>query len=344
MPRRSGWRPPPRLGTPNPIHIASARWAHANRTVILLSAAGHCSGLRQLLLFRVSEDEMTPKQPDNEYENEWEPCMQDGCNGVRVGVSGDCLAHVSETARTKALRRFTDDGVMDARGVPIDARLLRTILDAAPRDPDEPQLPFLPAVRFDHARFGDGVDFAAARFGDHTQFTWARFGNRVKLYEARFGHDVRFNGACFAEDVDCRVARFGNQASFEGAQFGPGLRLWGASFGHGAQFTRARFGDSVRMSATFEDAADFGESEFGRWARLYFIARGIVRLKQATFAQGLELGISSGRLDLTEATFTDGGVLQIRWADVVIDRAGFHRPTVLSMWATPPPGASGSTS
>ena len=56
------------------------------------------------------------------------------------------------------LKRFSQSGALDVRGVTISDALFREILDAAPHDADG-HLAFPGEVRFDGATFTDNVSF-----------------------------------------------------------------------------------------------------------------------------------------------------------------------------------------
>ena len=57
----------------------------------------------------------------------WETCREDGCQGIRLYTGGDrCLAHADSQDRDAELKRFAEEGSLDARGVRISAELLVT--------------------------------------------------------------------------------------------------------------------------------------------------------------------------------------------------------------------------
>src|SRR6266498_3979545 len=92
----------------------------------------------------------------------WEVCAEvdsDGlrCGGVRLAAGDRCLAHAAEQDVVVELKRLSDGGVLDARGVPITSRLLDRLLDAVPRNDNN--RPVLNAASFDGASFQSGAAF-----------------------------------------------------------------------------------------------------------------------------------------------------------------------------------------
>src|SRR5690242_16156495 len=113
---------------------------------------------------------------------DWPPCDQ--CGGIRIAGGDRCLAHVGADERDATLKRFSESGELDVRGVAISEALFREIADAAPHDAD-----------------------------GHQTFSWAQFDG------ATFEGDALFDGATFKEDASFRGATFEEDASFKGATF-----------------------------------------------------------------------------------------------------------------------------
>jgi hypothetical protein len=141
----------------------------------------------------------------------WSICGKGGCRGIPLRPRGRCLAHAPEDEVELAFKRLRDEGVIDARGVPIDAALVERILAAAPRHPQKQDQPYLLEARFDNAVFGHEVRLVGAIFGNDARFTRAQFGNDATFDRAEFGDGARFIGASF-----------GDEATFIGAAFGQG--------------------------------------------------------------------------------------------------------------------------
>jgi hypothetical protein len=95
----------------------------------------------------------------------WATCREDDCLGIRLRTGDRCLAHADSQDRDAELKRFGEEGTLDARGVRISAELLNRILDAGPLHEDRPQPHHLGKVRFDGATFGDHARFDDATFG-----------------------------------------------------------------------------------------------------------------------------------------------------------------------------------
>src|SRR6266511_466950 len=108
----------------------------------------------------------------------WEVCAEvdsDGlrCGGVRLAAGDRCLAHAAGQDVVVELRRLSDGGVLDARGVPITSRLLDRLLDAVPRNDNN--RPVLNAARFDGATFQGEAAFTSATFRGKARFDGATF-------------------------------------------------------------------------------------------------------------------------------------------------------------------------
>ena len=113
---------------------------------------------------------------------DWPPCDQ--CRGIRIPGGDRCLAHAGADERGAALKRFSESGELDVRGVTISEALFREIADAAPRDAD-----------------------------GHQTFSWARFDR------ATFEGVAKFDGAIFQEDAWFDRVTFKEDAWFKGATF-----------------------------------------------------------------------------------------------------------------------------
>ena len=114
----------------------------------------------------------------------WPTCDQDGCSGARTGYETRCLAHAGADERAATLKRFSEGGELDVRGVTISDALFGEISDAAPHDAD-----------------------------GHRTFSAARFDG------ATFKGDARFDGATFKGDAGFDGATFKGDAGFDGATF-----------------------------------------------------------------------------------------------------------------------------
>jgi hypothetical protein len=195
---------------------------------------------------------------------DWPTCNEDGCQGIRLQTGGNCLAHADSQDLDAALKRLSQEGTVDARGVTINAELLGRILSAAPPDEDRPDRPRLINAMFDSATFGDRASFAGVTFGNLALFGGAAFGDDAMFDRTTFGDDARFIGATFGDRVRFVGTTFGDRAMFVRATFGDRASLGGAIFGDDAQFNDAIFGDEARfVDATFGDDAVFRGATFG---------------------------------------------------------------------------------
>jgi uncharacterized protein YjbI with pentapeptide repeats len=273
---------------------------------------------------------------------DWETCAEGGCAGVQL-PGGKCLAHAKEDIRNTALKRFSENGLIDARGVQISAVLLRRILAAAPRDKQHPDRPYLNEARFDRAifgveawfvsvTFGSEARFTGATFGDNAMFINATFGFGADFTNATFGHKARFMGATFGDGAKFDGARFGDWATFAEAVFGSMATFTGATFGSGAGFVRTAFSDlALFIGVSFGSGARFGAATFGDRAHLGpLVVRGSMTLDETVFGHEPTLQISAARLECRAMRLPGGALIELRWADVWLDRVYFGRPAVLS--------------
>jgi uncharacterized protein YjbI with pentapeptide repeats len=190
-------------------------------------------------------------------------CSEDDCNGIRLDAGGKCLAHADGQHLDAELKRLSEEGIIDARGVTISAELLGRILEAAPRYLEQLDRPHFTEVRFDGATFDDGASFAGATL-DFASFADATFGIMARFDEATFGDNVSFERATFGDFASFARVTFGDETSFERAVFGNRTSFKGGVFGHGAWFEGATFGDeAVFEAATFADGVVFEMTTFG---------------------------------------------------------------------------------
>lgn len=82
----------------------------------------------------------------------------------------------------------------------------------------DPAMP-LPAVLFDDAHFGGGVDFIEVTFAGPASFTDATFDGDADFIVAQFASGADFSDAVFKAGFDVSEARFNGKADFTGAVF-----------------------------------------------------------------------------------------------------------------------------
>jgi uncharacterized protein YjbI with pentapeptide repeats len=230
----------------------------------------------------------------------WETCAEDDCIGVRLPPGGKCWAHADDQDLDAALKQLGEDGQLDARGVQLSAKLLRRILEAAPREGYGISLAM---ARFDHATFNSEADlrngtfkyeprfdgatfrgkanFAGAVFQDQTWFVGVTFLDEAVFSSATFETWVGFTGSTFHDAAQFTEAQFQVGADFAPVTFQAPGSFALATFEDEALFTGATFQDDAEFaSATFQDSAAFHEATFEGWAGF----------DRVTFESGAEFG------------------------------------------------------
>ncbi len=264
----------------------------------------------------------------------WDVCADCGI-GVRLRTGERCWAHADAEDVAAALKQFSEDGKLDARGVRLTAALLRRILDSAPHDNDGRTL--LIEGQFEQAIFEDEANFVGVTFKGVARFDGATFegvaqfeGNWFRDADvwfdgAIFQHDARFHGVGFRSAYFGGV-RFRGDAWFEDAWFRRGAWFFGTTFQGDAWFNRVRFhrraqfrratvqGAAVFASSLFKGYAGFGEASFD--GAVWFTESVFLRdagFDGATFRRAQDLGPMLVRRGLT----LDGAVFHER-ADIEI--------------------------
>ena len=216
----------------------------------------------------------------------WLTCDQDGCSGARTGDETRCLAHVGAEERGATLKRFSEGGELDVRGVTISDALFREIFDAAPRDADERRT--FSAAWFDGATFKGSARFVKATFESDARFAGATFQGIARFdgptakgifrgAGATFKGSARFERATFEGAARFDKATFKGSARFEGATFQGDARFAGATFKGMAGFDEATVqGDAGFHGAKFQGSAGFHGAKF----------QGDARFDEATFSGG----------------------------------------------------------
>jgi uncharacterized protein YjbI with pentapeptide repeats len=214
----------------------------------------------------------------------WETCSEDGCRGIRLRTGDRCLAHADSKDRDAELKRFAEEGSLDARGVRISAELLKRILDAAPRDEDLPNRSRLHGVQFDGAIIGDGAWFHGASFGDGAVFDGVTFGSGADFRYVTFGDGASFKDASFGDAAMFHEVTFGYHTLFGNTTFGDDAKFLDVTFGDAADFGRVTFGDGANFRNVFDSRASFGHATFGDWAWFAWVTFGdLASFHNATF-------------------------------------------------------------
>jgi hypothetical protein len=250
-----------------------------------------------------------PRQPEERMTDQaaldWPTCDEDGCIGVRLAATPKCLTHAPDEQRKETMKKLTETGEIDVRGVPITEALLEQILAAAPHDSGGPSK--FAAARFDLATFeGDAqfggitfqgrAGFSEAMFGGHARFDGATFQGRAGFSEASFRRDAQFGGATFQGRTGFGGASFRRNADFGEVTFHGPAGFGEATFGGDARFDKATFESDARFDeATFRDPAEFSGATF----------QDIAWFKDATFQEmaWFDDATFRGDTDFSKATF-----------------------------------------
>ena len=171
---------------------------------------------------------------------DWPTCgEQEGCDGVRLDSGTGCLAHAKDDERDATLRRLSEAGRLDVRGVPISRNLAQQIVDAA--------------RSHENGSWFVDVDFRRATFEGDTMFEGATFEGDAKFEGATFKGRAVLEGATFQGAAEFEGATFQGAAKFEGAAVGGRSMFRGA-----ARFFRATFeAEAEFQGTTFQGAAEF---------------------------------------------------------------------------------------
>ncbi|MEU3778368.1 pentapeptide repeat-containing protein [Streptomyces sp. NPDC032472] len=200
---------------------------------------------------------------------EWDACGVTSCIGIRAEGMEGCLLHDKHHLEA-ALKRVSEDGHIDARGVRISGDLLGQLLAAARK---RDHMPVLQDVRFDRASFPGPVSLGHVTFKGRSWFAGAEFGSAVNFEGATFEDEARFDGVSFNKEATFRNttfsriwfddATFGAAVSFAEAAFTGWTWFGGATFKGAARFHSATFEDEARFDvATFQDEAWFEKATF----------------------------------------------------------------------------------
>ena len=253
--------------------------------------------------------------PPDEVERPRGPLRRRRIRSSTQGSGTGCLAHAEDGQRDVALRRFTETGSLDARGVPISRRLGQQITAAAP-------------VNEKGLRWFMNVDFTQATFEDNYAGFWG----------ATFFGRAEFSGVRFKRDVDFSNAWFEYSAVFFNATFEDDVRYNFASFKSDANFRNANFqGSAEFVGARFEDFAIFDKATFQGlrgWPGLIRV-EGLLSLDDTQFSGPVRIAAAASRLSCRRARFLGGARFDVRRAHILLDDADLSVPSLLT--GSPPP-------
>src|SRR6266540_186028 len=129
---------------------------------------------------------------------DWDVCArcaaEDGI-GVRLPNSENCWAHADGQDVAAALKRLSEEGSIDARGVPLTSELLERMLATAPHN--DQGRPVLTEVRCDQARFEGALRLRGTIFEGPAVFNEATFEGLAEFNDATFQGMAWFIGATF---------------------------------------------------------------------------------------------------------------------------------------------------
>src|SRR6266540_5259483 len=189
----------------------------------------------------------------------WLTCEDPGCLGVRLANASVCLAHAANLGLDEfevELRRISEHGAIDARGVRLSAELLGRLLAAAPHDSHGHVI--VRNAQFDRATFDCVAGFNRATFEGETNFGAAVFKHQVEFHGANFKAVARFPDAKFERPAAFEEAAFEGDALFHGMTFESWTSFKRTTFKRTAGFFWGKF----KGSAAFEEATFEGDAGF----------------------------------------------------------------------------------
>jgi uncharacterized protein YjbI with pentapeptide repeats len=227
-----------------------------------------------------------PSNRDGRPSPDWPVCSRhdDGCLGIRIGITQYCLAHLEQQDPEKLkgyLARLEPGASLDLRGTQLSSELLDQLLFALKTDEKQP--PTIGASRFDRVRFSGDVWFGRARFSEDVWFRRAQFSGAASFFgaqfsgtawfdDAQFSDNAGFDDAQFSDNAEFRRAQFSKGAGFRRAHFSGAASFYGAQFSGDAWFRRAQFTGAWFGRARFSGDAEFSWARFSKdagfsWAR-----------------------------------------------------------------------------
>ena len=194
------------------------------------------------------------------------------------------------------LTRLKDDAVVQADELEFTAKDVERLLGAAP-EVDGRRC--IAKATFVGARFGAGVSFGGVAFGD-ADFSAATFGDMASFASATFGGQTIFRRATFGDCVD-----------FSDTSFGEGAAFHGVLFRGGASLQRAAFGNDAVLGP--------------------LVVAGTLAADDITIERPRHVSIAARLIVSRRLRIPGGGILFVRWADLILDDADFSDPVVLKL-------------
>jgi uncharacterized protein YjbI with pentapeptide repeats len=206
---------------------------------------------------------------------------------------------------------------------------------------------FFRAAIFSDAQFSQTADFTSVQFLRKVMFQDAAFLGRAGFLTTEFSELASFRGAQFSGEADFVGATFANGASFQETIFSELADFTEAWIFIRAYFSRAQFRGIAAFGAVqFIGETGFDDTHFAsevRFAKAYFggaaafdgavfraritigpiVGSGLLSFDGGDFEQGVQLDVSVPRLSCKGTRFGWSADLNVRWAEVVLDRASF---------------------
>jgi hypothetical protein len=276
------------------------------------------------------------------------------CRGNRLPDSDKCWAHADDATLDTALKRLSEDGRLDARGVVITETLLECLIAAAPRDENDCTVlrhasfegaVFEGKAQFDKVIFQGDAVFVKATFRGDALFVGAAFHGDASFGSTVFHEAATFEWAAFQGPADFHEAVFGGYAYFRMAQFQSYAAFWGAKFDADVWFAQADFrgvfdlahvvitGGALLNGAVFEEARQIGPLLIrceGMDLRVpVSYSEGLV-MDRAQFRQPVRIEVSTPYLRCRGARFAGGAQFRLRWAQAVFTDTEFGGPSMIA--------------
>jgi hypothetical protein len=194
-------------------------------------------------------------------------------------------------------------------------------------------------ARFGEARFGKFASFKRVKFGTYASFDKVRFSGEASFEEAQFSGEASFEEAQFSGEASFEEAQFSEGAEFVGTKFNEDVGFAGAGFNGDVGFQRVQFSGGVGFAgAEFSGDAMFRGAQFT--ATTTAMALGPLRadllvLDGAAFGASVVVNVAARRLSMVETRFEREATLWVRYADALLDRAAFAKPSSLAFAEDP---------
>ncbi|MFE4638966.1 SAV_2336 N-terminal domain-related protein [Streptomyces sp. NPDC056773] len=168
-----------------------------------------------------------------------------GCTGIRLPGRPLCLAHVTESDRTRYLAMLSPGSQVDLRGTTFAGGLLERLMSVL-RDREAGHVR-VGHARFDRARFVDDWEVPGFEFQGRASFDRAVFEGGAVFDAAHFKEGASFGRTVFRRGATFDTALFDREARFLRADFAGNVGFVDAVFAQGLDMTRAEVWGRARM-------------------------------------------------------------------------------------------------